>query len=513
MLTMHFPPDSHSPPSPNPPCISLPSVRRMIRQVDDVIATADARHALIMCHDGGVIYYNRAVDSDVSGDCLVELSSTQRNPDSEIQIGGRGWALRRVGQEGEVLLLRTLQTNPVTVVVAPLSDESDEVKPTAMSSSDQQASWSEWGAFSDPTIPVQEIDDYLLVPTDRPVALPLVTPAHPKPLLGTAAKNHAKAVTSGRPPLVPGTASGAEKTVKRQRKAAPSVQHRVTPMSIMSQQGEATSSSGYVASSSNKLSAPTQLQPASTARVKISEDESAQRHRPHQQHQQQHQQLVHEHDEDDSMFVEEPEAPPVKRRALVLVQPPKVRRIVEVPLKLFGTAATAPRPTLKSVIFERFKSLCNSWIEGGKRGLGKTDAVLASRGFQPLGVNTLRHLGSVCVEQDRLKSQFIGEVARCMGRHLQRVTEDLSAERVPSLSAASAELESINLRYQGAAKEMVTKSQVELVGFVAMDTLLGAAAERCDLRLIFRHGDMFESARGFLRTSEMIVATACKQHH
>jgi hypothetical protein len=250
---------------------------------------------------------------------------------------------------------------------------------------------------------------------------------------------------------------------------------------------------------------------------------SHQNHHQQQLQQQQHQLYLQQlmQDQEDNAFYEDvPEAPPVKRRALVPVQPPKVRRVVEVPMRPFGSAigdSAAPvRPTLKSVIFERFKSLCSSWIEGGKRGQGKTEAVLASRGFQPIGVNTLRHLGSACVEQDRLKSQFIGEVARCMGRHLQAVTEDLSwavggsEEKVVTLSAASTELQSIVHRYQAAAAEMVSKSQVDLVGYVAMDALMGAGSEKCDLKVIFRHGELWESARSFLSTVELIVRT-CAQ--
>jgi hypothetical protein len=218
-------------------------------------------------------------------------------------------------------------------------------------------------------------------------------------------------------------------------------------------------------------------------------------------------------DDDEAFYSEIPEPPPIKRRPLVLVQPQTVRRVVEVPLKLFGTSL-APRPTLKSVIFERFKSLCSNWIDGGKRSHGRTDAVLANKGLQPLGINTLRYMGSLCVQQDRIKSQFVGEVARCMGRHLQAVTNEFSEDGYSKLSSASAskELEGLILRYKGAAAEMVARSQIDLAGYVAMDSLMGAGVDRKDLSVIFRHGDIWDSARGFLRTCELLVDAAKKQH-
>jgi hypothetical protein len=31
--------------------------KRMMRQIDDVIGTSDANHALVLCADGGVMYF------------------------------------------------------------------------------------------------------------------------------------------------------------------------------------------------------------------------------------------------------------------------------------------------------------------------------------------------------------------------------------------------------------------------------------------------------------------------
>ena len=77
--------------------------KRMMRQIDEVIGTADARHALVLCTDGGVMYFDNSSKVDVAP-CLVEFSSLQRDPEVE-----RTWNLRRVGKDGEVVLLRAVK--------------------------------------------------------------------------------------------------------------------------------------------------------------------------------------------------------------------------------------------------------------------------------------------------------------------------------------------------------------------------------------------------------------------
>lgn len=79
--------------------------KRMMRQIDFVIGTSDARHALVLCTDGGVMYFK---NSGVEGiaPCLVEFSSLQRDPEVE-----RTWNLRRVGRGGDVVLLRAVRVD------------------------------------------------------------------------------------------------------------------------------------------------------------------------------------------------------------------------------------------------------------------------------------------------------------------------------------------------------------------------------------------------------------------
>lgn len=84
---------------------------RMMRLIEDIIATQDGKHALALCTDGGVLYFRNdfiefaddAADErkfETSTCCtLVEFNTLQRQSDGP-------WALKRVGKRGSVLLLR-----------------------------------------------------------------------------------------------------------------------------------------------------------------------------------------------------------------------------------------------------------------------------------------------------------------------------------------------------------------------------------------------------------------------
>lgn len=413
---------------------------------------------------------------------MVELSGVQRDPDCNTGTG-RGWALRRVGHRGEVLLLRTTQTSPVSIMVGPLSDHSEEVQPTAV-----QDVWTEWGFFCDKSAPL--IDETMLLPADRAL-FPLVTPAQKNGpqssgmvrasstgslLSSQSAPVSAPRTGSGRPPLVP-VAGGSEKsTVKRVRKvSAP----RVTP-------------------SSQPFEFPT-----SSQQQKHSIATPVQELQYRQQQQQQHQQMQMQQD----YYEHEEDREPVKRRALVLSQPPKVRRVVEVPLK---PAAPRTKPRLSSIVYERFTSLCSNWIESNKRGQGRADAVLAreDRALQPLGVNTLRQLGAICAAQDRLRSQFVGDVARTIARHLQSSLND-DGDAATGLAAAEDQVDIIVKRYEAAAAELVLRQQLDLTGVFAMDSLLAFdGSQKRGLKIVFRHVEMWNSAREFLRTTRLLLDAA-----
>ena len=74
--------------------------KRMMRQIEEVIGTSDAQHALVLCTDGGVMYFKNSAVHGIAP-CLTEFNSLQRDPDMQST-----WNIRRVGRDGDVILLR-----------------------------------------------------------------------------------------------------------------------------------------------------------------------------------------------------------------------------------------------------------------------------------------------------------------------------------------------------------------------------------------------------------------------
>lgn len=104
--------------------------RSTTREIDEVLCTDDGLHVLVLCADGGVMYYRgeaghshpaaaaekEGVDASPleaqAGEGLVpkltELPDIQREADTD-----RVWALRRVGQREDVVLLRAVRNKGV----------------------------------------------------------------------------------------------------------------------------------------------------------------------------------------------------------------------------------------------------------------------------------------------------------------------------------------------------------------------------------------------------------------
>ena len=135
--------------------------RRMMRQINSISATQDAKHAIVLCADGGCLYYNKCDEGgSEAGGSLIELPSLPRNMVNLSQCTVRDWTLRRVGYHGEVVLLHATQVTADThtrVVVKPIYLENEHVAPTLPESptegdkgGDGVARWTEWGYFKNP---------------------------------------------------------------------------------------------------------------------------------------------------------------------------------------------------------------------------------------------------------------------------------------------------------------------------------------------------------------------------
>ena len=93
---------------------------RITREIEQVMCTNDGQQALVMCADGGVVYYSASApflteeknDADSEeeqgaqgcGGCLLELPGLFRMKDQQQHLGS--WTLRRVGHQGLVVSSR-----------------------------------------------------------------------------------------------------------------------------------------------------------------------------------------------------------------------------------------------------------------------------------------------------------------------------------------------------------------------------------------------------------------------
>lgn len=114
-----------------------------MREIDDIISTDNGSHALILCTDGGVMYYSNPVENIIvkttsftesshdygdkpnselessdevshaethsftKSSLFLELSNIQRNQETD-----QSWHLKRVGANGAVALLRACRQDP-----------------------------------------------------------------------------------------------------------------------------------------------------------------------------------------------------------------------------------------------------------------------------------------------------------------------------------------------------------------------------------------------------------------
>lgn len=137
--------------------------RRITREIEQVICTDEGKHAIILCADGGVVYYNvplssnnaagvarkhAAADGGSSSDeqdgsagagnssssgsgagQLVELGALFRVKDQQQHPGS--WALRRVGRQGMVVLLRATTSSTTSGAQSSRSGVTVEVRQLA----------------------------------------------------------------------------------------------------------------------------------------------------------------------------------------------------------------------------------------------------------------------------------------------------------------------------------------------------------------------------------------------
>ncbi len=98
-----------------------------MRQIEDVIATEDGTHLLVLLTDGGVLYFSTEQPTGKEATPLASASSSLIEFSNLSRVEGEdsAWALRRVGSSGAVVLMRAHRQGDgegnTTVTICPLS--------------------------------------------------------------------------------------------------------------------------------------------------------------------------------------------------------------------------------------------------------------------------------------------------------------------------------------------------------------------------------------------------------
>jgi hypothetical protein len=538
--------------------------RRLMRQIDHVIGTDDARHAMILCADGGVLYYNRPEDSGGRGE-LLELPQLERDPDTLIQSGARDWSLQRVGASGEVVLLRATQSVPVQILISPLG----MIAPDACSSSQRAASmpadangrWTEWGYYCAADLADQEeIEEEVEQRKEKDKASrDRESQVDDESDSVVAKKNTVKPSVQGRPPLPPAAATGIKRPRSRPDRPMPSAASTASMMSPSPVPREAAAASAAAphravvqdrgrrpaaASLSHGQPTPPKVSggaiPVAHLPLALNSALAAQTTGVNYMHNLGSRRLLAPGDGDAVPFVFE-DVPTPKRAALPLAPAKRVRRVIEAPFNssAYLTEAREHQQQLllqqsghcsaPTIVMERFKFLCSHFLEAGRRapqiapmctfGAGRVD-----------GICTLRKIGEHAAEQARVRSQFMAEVTRTVSRHLmvfhnsseQRlgynnaalgVEQGYSADQAPlPLPDAALEVDSVIGKYQSVMHDLMCRQQLEVAGALAADALTSInvqnfpALRREDAATVAqRHADLWGAALSFVENARMLM--------
>ena len=425
--------------------------RRLMRQINNVIGTDDARHAMILCADGGVLYYNRPEESGSRGE-LLELPKLERDPDTLIQSGARDWALHRVGASGEVVLLRATQTMPVRIIISPLvtiapeacsSSRTADMPATASTLSEleqmqgayfRNARWTEWGYYC--TADAADLAGVEEEPEQhKPSRGPRVQEEDTSiaPVKKPSAKQG-----QGRPPLPPtSVASNKRPRPKPDRPALAISASTSSPSAAGSPRDASSSHRGVVPERgrgrppSNSMSHPTPPR-SHFAALNLPVNINPMMHASQGQCLNYHLQnmgprrVLAPGDGEAVPFVFEDE-PQQTLAPLVLAPAKRIRRVIEAPFNsgiYLSEAQTQQQShsqregrSVATIVMERFKSLCTHFIDTGRR-IPQSIAVGTGGAGRADGICTLRKMGEHIAEQTRVRSQFMAEVTRTVARHL-----------------------------------------------------------------------------------------------
>lgn len=170
---------------------------------------------------------------------------------------------------------------------------------------------------------------------------------------------------------------------------------------------------------------------------------------------------------------------------------PKVRRLAIQPLPAALSAAASARssdtPTTALPEGVATPPTTASWKSSGSFFAPvpncRDEAVLGLGSGRTLGSAGLQRMGVILMEQDRLKAQFVRDVACASVANTGNCDDDAVALVVN--------------RYRATSEELVRRQQLELQGACAIDSICSSHSHSCwgdDLKVVFRHEDIYSQA-------------------
>ena len=135
-----------------------------------------------------------------------------------------------------------------------------------------------------------------------------------------------------------------------------------------------------------------------------------------------------------------------------------------------------------------------------------------------LGVGALQCLGSICIQQDRLKALFVTEVCRALGDTVRRAAQKIQSSASQGSSSSlfpdwanggPVDVKDLMVKYSSLSTAQLQRQRVEFKGAMAHDLIFQSnRPTQQDPTLTFRHPDMFRTALMFDSLTQQMIQTA-----
>lgn len=460
--------------------------KRMMRQIDSVIGTNDAKHVLALCTDGGVLYfkYNNTVEGakvTANDFSLIEFQSLNRNPGVDSV-----WIVKRVGYSGDVVILRALDgklsvdgvdntknNGFASIKVDLLSDVApDEVSRTNLPGTDDIEAhpvvvgginnWNQHGYYYDPsdppnktkTIKLERVNSSTAISQER-VSSSSSKKGEPmtKPPLGSSKKksenDYEKSAT--KEPKAPKSLSSATKTPLDRIHGSNVRDTTISPADRLAN----PTGSGVKRPREKDTEVVTQTEYRATTE-KVNKVEIVKQVYP---------------------VFGEIILPPLPKRKIILSSEPPHQS------KYYNIETPAPKVVNQGADAASGKTdFIHDWYNTCKSAAG-TDIFNKCSVAPQFGISGIQQIGSILLQQDKLRNSFLNDVLQL---YKSKGDNDSFTSNVDKLVNS----------YRCTVYSMLARQVADLKGAVAMDNIFDAAINTQEAipSVVFKHESMFSSA-------------------